>query len=86
MIGIIYGAWCATVQPDIKKLVAYSCVSHLGFVMLGIFTLTPAGLVGGVIQMINHGSQHGRPVPPRRHDLRAAAHAARSRSSAGSGR
>ena len=46
VIGIIYGAWCATVQPDIKKLVAYSSVSHLGFVMLGIFTLTPEGLVG----------------------------------------
>jgi NADH-quinone oxidoreductase subunit M len=55
VIGIIYGAWCATVQPDIKKLVAYSSVSHLGFVMLGIFTLTPEGLVGGIIQMINHG-------------------------------
>src|SRR5580765_8073519 len=55
VIGIIYGAWCATVQPDIKKLVAYSSVSHLGFVMLGIYTLTPEGLVGGIIQMINHG-------------------------------
>ena len=55
VIGIIYGAWCATVQPDIKKLVAYSSVSHLGFVMLGLFTLTPEGLVGGIIQMINHG-------------------------------
>ncbi len=55
IIGIIYGAWCATVQPDIKKLVAYSSVSHLGFVMLGMFTLTPEGLVGGIIQMINHG-------------------------------
>jgi NADH-quinone oxidoreductase subunit M len=55
VIGIIYGAWCATVQPDMKKLVAYSSVSHLGFVMLGVFTLTPEGMVGGVIQMINHG-------------------------------
>jgi len=55
VIGIIYGAWCATVQPDIKKLVAYSSVSHLGFVMLGVFTLTPEGLVGGILQMINHG-------------------------------
>jgi NADH-quinone oxidoreductase subunit M len=54
-IGIIYGAWCATVQADVKKLVAYSSVSHLGFVMLGVFTLTPEGLVGGILQMINHG-------------------------------
>jgi NADH-quinone oxidoreductase subunit M len=55
VIGIIYGAWVATVQPDMKKLVAYSSVSHLGFVMLGLFTLTPQGLVGGILQMINHG-------------------------------
>ena len=61
VIGIIYGAWCATVQPDIKKLVAYSSVSHLGFVMLGIFTLTPEGLVGGIIQMINHGLSTSAP-------------------------
>jgi NADH-quinone oxidoreductase subunit M len=58
-IGIIYGAWVATVQPDIKKLVAYSSVSHLGFVVLGLFTLTPQGLVGGIIQMINHGLSTG---------------------------
>jgi NADH-quinone oxidoreductase subunit M len=59
VIGIIYGAWVATVQPDIKKLVAYSSVSHLGFVMVGIFTLTPEGLVGGIIQMVNHGLSTG---------------------------
>src|SRR5262249_55802442 len=59
VIGIIYGAWVATVQADIKKLVAYSSVSHLGFVMLGLFTLTPEGLVGGVIQMVNHGLSTG---------------------------
>ena len=59
VIGIVYGAWVSTVQPDLKKLVAYSSVSHLGFVMLGIFTLTPQGLVGGVIQMINHGLSTG---------------------------
>ncbi|MBI4240141.1 MAG: Fe-S-binding domain-containing protein, partial [Candidatus Rokubacteria bacterium] len=47
------------VQPDLKKLVAYSCVSHLGFVMLGLFTLTPQGLVGGIIQMVNHGLSTG---------------------------
>jgi NADH-quinone oxidoreductase subunit M len=59
VIGILYGAWVSTVQPDIKKLVAYSSVSHLGFVMLGLFTLTPQGLVGGLIQMVNHGLSTG---------------------------
>src|SRR5207249_2056025 len=49
VIGIVYGAWVSTVQPDMKKLVAYSSVSHLGFVMLGIFTLNQQGLVGGLI-------------------------------------
>jgi NADH-quinone oxidoreductase subunit M len=48
VIGVIYGAWVSTVQPDMKKLVAYSSVSHLGFVMLGIFTLNQQGLVGGL--------------------------------------
>jgi NADH-quinone oxidoreductase subunit M len=59
VIGIIYGAWVSTVQPDIKKLVAYSSVSHLGFVVLGLFALTPQGLVGGIIQMVNHGLSTG---------------------------
>jgi NADH-quinone oxidoreductase subunit M len=59
VIGIIYGAWVAMVQPDLKKLVAYSSVSHLGFVMLGLFTLTPQGIVGGLIQMVNHGLSTG---------------------------
>ncbi|MBI4609700.1 MAG: NADH-quinone oxidoreductase subunit M, partial [Candidatus Rokubacteria bacterium] len=59
LIGIIYGAWVSMVQPDLKKLVAYSSVSHLGFVMLGLFTLTPQGLVGGIIQMVNHGLSTG---------------------------
>ncbi len=59
VIGIVYGAWVATVQPDLKKLVAYSSVSHLGFVMLGIFTLNQQGLVGGVLQMVNHGLSTG---------------------------
>jgi NADH-quinone oxidoreductase subunit M len=59
VVGIIYGACVCTVQPDLKKLVAYSSVSHLGFVMLGIFTLTPQGLVGGIIQMVNHGLSTG---------------------------
>ncbi|MDZ7342982.1 MAG: NADH-quinone oxidoreductase subunit M [candidate division KSB1 bacterium] len=59
LIGIIYGAWVSMVQPDLKKLVAYSSVSHLGFVMLGIFTLTHQGLQGGLIQMVNHGLSTG---------------------------
>jgi NADH-quinone oxidoreductase subunit M len=59
VIGIIYGACVSTVQPDLKKLVAYSSVSHLGFVMLGIFTFNPQGVVGGVIQMVNHGLSTG---------------------------
>jgi NADH-quinone oxidoreductase subunit M len=59
VIGIVYGAWVSTVQPDIKKLVAYSSVSHLGFVVLGMFTLTPQGLVGAIIQMVNHGLSTG---------------------------
>jgi NADH-quinone oxidoreductase subunit M len=59
VIGILYGAWVCTVQTDIKKLVAYSSVSHLGFVVLGLFTLNPQGLVGGIIQMVNHGLSTG---------------------------
>ena len=59
VIGILYGAWVSTVQADIKKLVAYSSVSHLGFVVLGLFTLNQQGMVGGIIQMINHGLSTG---------------------------
>jgi len=59
VIGIIYGALVAWVQPDAKKLVAYSSVSHLGFVMLGLFTLSIQGIQGGVLQMINHGLSTG---------------------------
>jgi len=59
VIGIIYGAMVAMVQPDMKKLVAYSSVSHLGFVMLGLFALNMQGLQGGIIQMINHGLSTG---------------------------
>ncbi len=57
--GILYGALVAMAQKDVKKLVAYSSVSHLGFVMLGIFALNPAGLNGGILQMINHGLSTG---------------------------
>ncbi len=59
VIGIIYGAWVSMVQPDLKKLVAYSSVSHLGFVVLGLFTFTPQGMVGGIVQMVNHGLSTG---------------------------
>ncbi|MEW6511466.1 MAG: NADH-quinone oxidoreductase subunit M [Bacteroidota bacterium] len=59
VVGIIYGALVSMVQPDIKKLVAYSSVSHLGFVVLGIFALTEEGMQGSVIQMINHGLSTG---------------------------
>ncbi|MCP4293080.1 MAG: NADH-quinone oxidoreductase subunit M [bacterium] len=55
VIGIIYGALVALVQPDVKKLVAYSSVSHLGFVVLGLFSLSPMGIAGGVFQMLAHG-------------------------------
>jgi len=55
VVGIIYGAIVAMVQPDIKRLVAYSSISHLGFVVLGIFALTSQSIQGGVIQMVNHG-------------------------------
>jgi NADH-quinone oxidoreductase subunit M len=59
VIGIIYGAYCAWVQKDVKKLVAYSSVSHLGFVMLGIFSATRQGVSGAVLQMVNHGISTG---------------------------
>jgi NADH-quinone oxidoreductase subunit M len=59
VIGIIYGALVAIVQPDLKKLVAYSSVSHLGFIVLGTFALTQAAVEGAVIQMINHGITTG---------------------------
>jgi NADH-quinone oxidoreductase subunit M len=59
IIGIIYGALVALVQPNIKKLVAYSSVSHLGFVVLGIFSFTQYGFDGAVYQMLNHGISTG---------------------------
>jgi NADH-quinone oxidoreductase subunit M len=59
VVGIVYGALVATVQPDLKKLVAYSSVSHLGFVMLGLFALTPTAVAGSVYQMLNHGLSTG---------------------------
>jgi NADH-quinone oxidoreductase subunit M len=59
VIGIIYGSLVAMMQDDVKKLVAYSSVAHLGFVMLGVFALNLTGLTGGMLQMINHGISTG---------------------------
>jgi NADH-quinone oxidoreductase subunit M len=59
VIGIIYGALVAMVQPDVKRLVAYSSVSHMGFVVLGMFSFTEAGMQGALYQMLNHGVSTG---------------------------
>jgi NADH-quinone oxidoreductase subunit M len=59
IIGIIYGALVAMVQPDMKRLVAYSSVSHMGFVVLGLFSFTEQGLQGALYQMLNHGVSTG---------------------------
>jgi len=59
IVGVWYAAWVAFAQPDMKKLVAYSSVSHLGMVMLGIFALNGVGISGGVLQMVNHGLSTG---------------------------
>jgi NADH-quinone oxidoreductase subunit M len=59
VIGILYGAAVSYAQKDVKKLVAYSSVSHLGFVMLGLFALNPLGIQGGILQMVNHGLSTG---------------------------
>lgn len=59
IIGIIYGALVAMVQPDIKRLVAYSSVAHMGFVILGMFSFTEMGMQGAVYQMLNHGISTG---------------------------
>ncbi len=59
IIGIVYAGLVTLVQQDMKKLIAYSSVSHLGFVMLGMFALNPLGLEGSVLQMVNHGLSTG---------------------------
>jgi len=59
VVGIVYGALMCLVQQDMKRLVAYSSVSHLGFVMLGLMAITAEGLTGGVYQMLNHGVSTG---------------------------
>jgi NADH-quinone oxidoreductase subunit M len=58
-IGIVYGALVAMVQTDVKKLIAYSSVSHMGFIVLGTFALNPQGLQGSILQMVNHGVSTG---------------------------
>ncbi|NDD90777.1 NADH-quinone oxidoreductase subunit M, partial [bacterium] len=58
-IAIVYGAWVAMVQPDIKKLVAYSSVSHMGYVVIGLFSLNTIGVTGSIYQMLNHGISTG---------------------------
>ena len=59
IVGIVYAAWVAAVQPDAKKLVAYTSVAHMGFVVIGIFALTVNGLQGGLVVMISHGISTG---------------------------
>src|SRR6185295_15146397 len=59
IVGIIYGALVAMVQPDVKRLVAYSSVSHMGFVVLGLFSFTELGMQGALYQMLNHGVSTG---------------------------
>jgi len=59
VIGVIYGALCALAQRDLKRLVAYSSISHIGFCVLGLFALNAEGVSGGVLQMVNHGLSTG---------------------------
>ncbi len=59
VVGIIYGAMVALMQPDMKRLVAYSSVSHLGFIMIGLYAWNNAGVTGAVLQMVNHGLSTG---------------------------
>src|SRR6266516_5907803 len=59
VIGILYGALVATVQKDLKRLIAYSSVAHLGFIVVGTFAFTTQGHTGGVIQIVNHGISTG---------------------------
>lgn len=59
LIGVLYAAWVAAVQPDAKKLIAYTSVAHMGFVVLGIFAMTVQGVQGGMIIMLSHGASTG---------------------------
>jgi len=59
VIGVVYGSLVAMVQPDLKKLIAYSSIAHLGFIMLGLASLTEQGVMGATLQMVNHGISTG---------------------------
>ena len=74
VLGILYGSLVAMVQDDMKKLVAYSSVAHLGFVVLGMFTFNLEGLEGAILQMVNHGLSKRGPLPAGGDALRAAPH------------
>ena len=69
IIGIIYGGFVCLSQTDMKKLIAYSSVAHMGFATLGIFSLTLFGLEGALLQMLNHGDNNGRAFSLRRDHL-----------------
>jgi NADH-quinone oxidoreductase subunit M len=58
-IAIIYGSWVCMNQPDLKRLVAYSSVAHMGYIVMGTFTMNLEGITGGILQMINHGLSTG---------------------------
>ena len=74
IIGIVYGALVATVQTDLKRLVAYTSVSHLGFVVLGLFAFSTISIQGAIYQMLNHGVSTGALFLGRGHAVRPAAH------------
>ena len=74
IIGIIYGAIVSMMQPDLKRLIAFSSVSHLGYVMLGMFAFNMQGVEGEHLPDAQPRYQHGRPLPHRRHGLREKAH------------
>ena len=75
VIGIIYGAIVAAMQTDLKRVIAYSSVAHMGFVVLGIFSLTVIGIDGAVFTMLSHPLTTGALFLVDRHALRAPAHA-----------
>ncbi len=75
LIAVVYIGLVALVQTDLKKLIAYSSISHMGFVTMGIFLFNGAGLEGAVLQMMSHGFVSGRTVPVRGRALRSHAHA-----------
>ena len=75
IMAIIYTSLVALMQEDMKKLIAYSSVAHMGFVTMGIFALNQQGIDGAIFQMLSHGFISGRALPHRRGDLRPHAHA-----------